>query len=64
MEIKSMIDLQLVKMDMLQHVRVVSGIRRDLSDYHVVSCKVRLVGAWIKRRESWWLGLGGLKVRN
>ena len=24
---------------------------RDLSDHYVVLCKVRLVGAWIKRRE-------------
>ena len=24
---------------------------RNLSDHHVVLCKVRLVGAWIKRRE-------------
>ena len=24
---------------------------RGLSDHHVVLCKVRLVGAWIKRRE-------------
>ena len=24
---------------------------RGLADHHVVLCKVRLVGAWIKRRE-------------
>ena len=53
-EVKSMIDLVLVKMDMLQHVqnmRAVRGMGRGLSDHHVVLCKVRLVGAWIKRRE-------------
>ena len=26
-------------------------MRRGLSDHHVVLCKVRLVGAWIKKRE-------------
>ena len=26
-------------------------MERDLSDHHVVLCKVRLVGSWIKRRE-------------
>ena len=45
-----MIDLVLVKKDMLryvQDVRVVRGMGQD----HVVLCKVRLVGTWIKRRE-------------
>ena len=53
-KIKSMIVLVLVKRDMLQHVqdvRVVRGMGRGLSDHHVVLCKVRLGGAWIKRRE-------------
>ena len=58
-EIKSMIDLELVKKDMLRYVRGVRGMGRDLSSHHVVLSKVRLVGAWIKR-----LGLGGLEVRN
>ena len=52
-EIKSMIDLLLVKRDMLRYVqdmRAVKGIGRDLSDHHVVLCKVRLVGARIMRR--------------
>ena len=60
-EIKSMIDLVLVKKDMLhyvQGVRVMRGMGRGLSEHHVVLCKVRLVGAW------WWLGLGGLEERN
>ena len=53
-EIKSMIDLVLVKRDMLRYapdVRVVRGIGRGLSDHHVVQCKIKLVGAWIKKRE-------------
>ena len=49
-----MIDLVLVKRDMLryvQDVRAVSGMGRGLSDHYVVLCKVRLIGVWIKRRE-------------
>ena len=48
-----MIDLVLVKKDMLcfvQDVRAWRGIGRGISDYHVVLCKVRLVGTRIKRR--------------
>ena len=47
-EIKSIIDLVLVKRDILryvQDVRAVKGIGRGLSDHHVLLCKVRLVGA-------------------
>ena len=46
-------DLVLVKKCMLhyiQNVRTVGGMGRSLSDLYVVPCKVRLVGAWIKRR--------------
>ena len=50
MEIKSMIDLVLVKKDMLRYVRVVRGMGRGLSDRHFVLCKVRLVRVWIKGR--------------
>ena len=53
-EIKSLIDLVLVKRDMLQYVqdvRMERGIGLGLSDHHVVLCKIWLVGAWIKRRE-------------
>ena len=49
-----MIDLLLVKSDMLQYVQDVRAVRemgRDFSDHYVVLCKVRLVGAWIKRTE-------------
>ena len=52
-ETKSMIDLVLVKRDMLcyvQDVRPVRGMGQVLSDHRLVLCKVRLVGAWIKRR--------------
>ena len=47
-----MIDLVLVKRDMLHYVhdvKTVRGMGQGLSDYHVVLCNVRLVGAWIKR---------------
>ena len=47
-EIKSMIDLVLVKRDMLryvQDVRAKRGMEHGLSDHYVVLCKVRLVGA-------------------
>ena len=49
-----MIDMVLVKKDMLRYVkdlREVRGMERGHSDHHVLVCKVRLVGAWIKRRE-------------
>ena len=47
-ETKSMIDLVLVKRDMLRcvhNVRAVRGIGRGISEHHVVLWKVRLVGA-------------------
>ena len=46
-EVKSIIDLLLVKKDMLhfvQDVRLVRGMGRGISDHHVVLCKVRLMG--------------------
>ena len=49
-----MIDLVLVSRDMLQYVQeagVVRGLGQGLSDHYVVLCKVRLIEAWIKRRE-------------
>ena len=48
LEVKSMIDLVLVKNDMLhymQDVRALKGMGQGLSDHHIVLCKVRLVGA-------------------
>ena len=50
-EVNSMIDLVLVKKDMLCIVQDVIGMGQGISNCHVVLCKVRLVGTWIKRRE-------------
>ena len=64
MEIKSMIDLVLVKRDMLryvQDVRVVRKMERSLSDHHVVLCKVRLLEVWIKKRE---VVVGARRIRS
>ena len=47
-DVKSIIDLVLVKRDMmrfLQDVKIVKGIGRGLSDHEVVLHKVRLAGA-------------------
>ena len=47
-----MIDLLLMKRDMLRYVQDVRGVRgmvRGITYHHVVLCKVRIVGAWIKR---------------
>ena len=47
-ESKSMIDLVLLKKDMLRYVQNVRAVRRmgrDPSNHHVLLCKVRLVGA-------------------
>ena len=54
MEVEIMRDLVLVKNNMLrfvQDVRAVKRMGRGISDHHVILCKVRLVGTWIKRRE-------------
>ena len=56
-EIKSMIDLMLVKKDMLryvQDVRAVRGMGCVLSDHYIVLRKIRLVAAWIKERGGGW----------
>ena len=53
-EVKSMMDLVLVKEVMLRYVhdlRALTEIGRGLSDHYVVLCKVMLLGLWIKRRE-------------
>ena len=47
-EVKSMIDLMLVKKDVLHFVKDVRAVRgkgQGLSDHDVLLCKVRLVGA-------------------
>ena len=35
----------------VQDVRAVRGMECGLSHHHFVLCKVRLVGAWVKRRD-------------
>ena len=44
-DVMSMIDLVMVKKDMLHYVQDVRVMRRGLSDHYIVLCKVRLVGA-------------------
>ena len=59
-----MIDLVLVKRDILryvQDVRAVRGMGRSLSDHHVVLCKVRLLRIWIKKRK---VVIGARRIRN
>ena len=61
-EVKNMIDLEVVKKDILhyvQDVRAMIGMGRGLSDHPVVWCKVRLVKEW-----RWWLELEGSDARN
>ena len=63
-EIKSRIDLVMVKRDMLRYVQDVSTVRgmgRGLSYHYFVLFKVRLVGAWIKRRE---VVVGARRIRS
>ena len=56
-----MIDLVLVKKDMLRYVQDVRGMGRGFSDHYVLLCKVRLVGAWIKRTE---VVVGARRIRS
>ena len=59
-----MIDLGLVKKDMLRYVLdvwAVRGMGRGLSYRHLVLFKVRLLGSWIKRRE---VVAGARRIRN
>ena len=52
-KVKSMINLVLVKKDMLHFVQDVRAGRRmgqGIPDHHVILCEFRLVGTWIKRR--------------
>ena len=49
-KVKSMIDLVLVKKDMLhfvQDVRAVRGMRQGISDHYIVLCKIKVV--WISK---------------
>ena len=59
-----MVNLVLVKRDMLCYVldvRAVRGMRQAPSDHHVVLCKVRLVGARIKKIE---VVVGARRIRS
>jgi hypothetical protein len=52
-EVKSMIDLVLVKKDMLKYVmdvKSVRGLRMGISDHYIVLCKIKFVGAWMGRK--------------
>ena len=52
--LKSLIELVLVKKDMFRFAQDVKAGRRmgrGISNRHVVLCKVRLVGIWVKRRQ-------------
>src|SRR5678815_1676101 len=52
-EVKSMIDLVLVKKEMLKYVLDVKSVRElgmELSDHYVVLCKIKLVGVWKERK--------------
>ena len=48
-EVKRLKVLELVHY--VHYARAVRGMRRGLSDHHIVLCKARLVCEWIKRRE-------------
>ena len=45
----------------MQDVRAVRGMGRGLLDHHALLCKVRLVVAWIKRRE---VVVGARRIRS
>ena len=54
MNVMRMIDLDLRKKDIpsyIQNVRAIREMGRDLSEGHVILCKVRFESAYIKRRE-------------
>ena len=66
--VKSMIDLVLVKKYMLRSaldMKEVRGMGLGLSDHHIVLGMVRLVGAWIRRREveNWARRIRSEKLR-
>ena len=61
-EVKSMIDLVLVK-GYVQDVRMVYGMEQGLSNHHAVLCKVSLLEHRLKRKRR-WMEQGGLEARN
>ena len=53
-ECRSLIDLVLVKKDMLRDivdVKALRGLNGGVSDHMIVLCKLKLIGAWVKKRE-------------
>ena len=60
-EVKSIIDLVLVKKDMVCYVQDVRGMGKGISDHQVLLRKVRLVGGWIKKRE---VVVGARRIRS
>ena len=60
-KVKSKRYLVLVNNDILRYVQDVRGKGQGLSDHHVVLCKVRSVGAWMKRR---YVVVGARRIRS
>ena len=46
---------------MLPYVQNVRGVRLGLTEHYVLLCIVRLVGAWIKKRE---VVIGARRIRS
>ena len=54
LEVKSLIDLVLVKKEMQKYVldvKAVRGLGMGISDHYIVLCKIRLVGTWMEKKE-------------
>ena len=54
-EVKSLIDMVLVKKEMLKFVmdvKAVRGLGMGISDHYIVLCKIVFVGAWMERKEK------------
>jgi hypothetical protein len=52
-EVKSMIDVVLVKKEMLKYVmdvKSVRGLGMGISDHYIVLCKIKFVGAWMGKK--------------
>lgn len=53
-ECKSLIDLVLVKKEMMRDildVKAIRGLNGGISDHMIVLCKLRLIGSWVKKRQ-------------
>ena len=52
-EVKSLIDVVLVKKEMLKYVMDVKSVRgmgMGISDHYIVLCKIKFVGAWMEKK--------------